>query len=269
MTPTIRIYNDRPYSHRLHWLAQFQAGLKRHGVNLEIQPSAEYQPTDLAVLWSAYDIRIIAAQRRAGADYLIMERGYVRRMEYASLGFNGLNGEADFVNADSPADRWLMLDIEMKPWKMSGDYVLLCGQKPGDASLHGRQPQQEYPQLAIELANIHRRPVYWRPHPEPARPLQVPLEAHTRPLDEALAGAWCVVTLSSNVAVDATLSGTPAITLDTRSMAYTITRHDLMCSLVPWRPDRRQWAYNLAYAQWTAEEIAAGEAWAHLRQKYS
>jgi hypothetical protein len=268
MTPKISIYNDRPWPHRLYWLQQFQLGLKQHGITAEIQSSTEYQPTDLAVLWSAYDTKVMVGQRRAGTDYLIMERGYVRRMEYASLGFNGLNGQADFMNADSPPDRWLKLGVEMKSWKMGGDYILLCGQIPNDSSLHGIQPQQEYIRLAEALIRMHRRPVYWRPHPQRVTRLQVPLETRAGPLDEALSGAWCIVTLSSNVAVDAALDGTPAITLDSRSMAYPVTRHDLMYSLIPWRPDRRQWAYNLAYAQWNADEIASGEAWVHLRKRY-
>lgn len=267
--PTVRIYNDLRLSHRTFWLTQFIAGLQRHGIAAEVQHCHQYQPSDLAVFWGARPVQIMTAQRKAGLDYLIVERGYVRREEYVSLGFNGLNGQADFLNADSPPDRWLKLGVEMKSWKLGGDYILLCGQIPGDASLHGIPVQQEYTRLAIELANMHRRPVYWRPHPLRATRLRVPLEAHTGPLDEALAGAWCIVTLSSNVAVDATLSGTPAITMDARSMAYPITRHDLMYSLIPWRPDRRQWAYNLAYAQWNMDEVASGEAWAHLRQKYA
>lgn len=266
---TIRLYNDRPIDHRVYWLKQFQEGLKRHGVAVEVQPQKNYQPSDLAVFWGGNQTQIMIEQRKVGADYLIMERGYVRRMEYTSLGFNGLNGHADFMNTNSPADRWPKLGVEMNPWKMGGDYILLCGQIPGDSSLHGLQPQQEYTRLALALADMHRRPVYWRPHPLRATRLRVPLTELTGPLDEALSGAWCVVTLSSNVAVDATIAGTPAITLDDRSMAYPITRHDLMYSLIPWRPDRRQWAYDLAYAQWNAEEIASGEAWDHLRQKFS
>lgn len=269
MTPTIRIYNDQPFKHRINWLTRFQEGLKRHGITVAIQKPKDYGTTDLAVIWGSQQTRIITEQRRAGKDYLILESGYIRRGEYASLGYNGLNGQADFLNTDSPPDRWLKLGVEMKPWKMGGDYILLCGQIPGDASLHGQHTQQEFTRLAIELTNMHRRPVHWRPHPLRATRLQVPLETRTGPLDEALAGAWCIVTLSSNIAVEATLSGTPAITMDARSMAYPITRHDLMYSLIPWRPDRRQWAYNLAYAQWNMDEVASGEAWAHLRQKYA
>ena len=28
--------------------------------------------------------------------------------------------------------------------------------------------------------------------------------------------------------------------------------------------DRNQWAYNLAYTQWTREEMEEGKAWSHL-----
>ncbi|WP_158255256.1 hypothetical protein [Rhodoblastus acidophilus] len=33
----------------------------------------------------------------------------------------------------------------------------------------------------------------------------------------------------------------------------------------PWRGDRSQWIANLAYCQWTVDEIGAGHCWRHLR----
>ena len=35
-------------------------------------------------------------------------------------------------------------------------------------------------------------------------------------------------------------------------------------SAEPKYPDRKQWAYDLAYAQWTPEEMAKGSAWRNL-----
>jgi hypothetical protein len=156
----------------------------------------------------------------------------------------------------------------MKPWKTQGDYVLLAGQVPGDASLHGLDPRQEYARLAEQLVTIHRRPVYWRPHPLRPNQISISLPRQDVPLAEALDGAWAVVVISSNLSVDATIAGVPCITLDMRSMAWPVTRHDLLYSLIPWRPSRRQWASDLAYAQWTGEEISQGLAWDHLKRKY-
>jgi hypothetical protein len=48
------------------------------------------------------------------------------------------------------------------------------------------------------------------------------------------------------------------------SMAWPMASHNLR---EPVRtPDRSQWAYNLAYRQWTLEEIASGEFWETVRR---
>ena len=265
----VRLYQNGVFAHHAEWLGAFAEGLARHGIRGDIVSMDAYEPSDLAVLWGHHNTKVIASQRKAGLDHIVMERGYVGdRMTHTSIGFNGVNGAADFLNHGSPPDRWKALGVELKPWKVSGEYILLCGQIPGDASTHGIDLKVEFPRLAIELANMHRRPVYWRPHPLRPTRIQVPIPTLTGSLEDALAGAWCIVTVNSNTAVDATIAGVPAITMDKRSMAWGITRHDIMYSLIPWRPNRCQWAYDIAYAQWTKSEIIEGLAWEHLSRKF-
>jgi hypothetical protein len=52
--------------------------------------------------------------------------------------------------------------------------------------------------------------------------------------------------------------------MDPGSMAWDVTEHDLSRIEFPIKPDRDQWAANLAYTQWTMDEMARGWAWAHL-----
>ena len=52
-----------------------------------------------------------------------------------SIGINGLNGRATFVETPDPDKRFEPHKPLLKPWNPHGDYVLICGQVPGDAAL--------------------------------------------------------------------------------------------------------------------------------------
>jgi hypothetical protein len=57
------------------------------------------------------------------------------------------------------------------------------------------------------------------------------------------------------------------IAIDRGSMAWDMARHEITLKRIT--PNRDQWLYDLAYKQWTLEEIAAGEAWEHLKKRYT
>ena len=77
-----------------------------------------------------------------------------------------------------------------------------------------------------------------------------------------MAGAKCVITYTSNAAVDAVMAGIPAITHHDGSMARAVSSHNIEHAL--FRPDRTEWGSRLAYCQWLPDEIASGEAIAHI-----
>lgn len=86
-------------------------------------------------------------------------------------------------------------------------------------------------------------------------------------LADDLTGAWAVVAFNSNAGVEATLAGIPAFAADPGAMGYSILNHDLSTIESPAMPDRTGWLYDLAYTQWTLDEIAAGMAIEHLWNK--
>jgi hypothetical protein len=202
-----------------------------------------------------------------------MERGYIGdRMQWTSLGFNGLNGRAQFHADGMPGDRWSKyFNGWLKPWKESGNYILLCGQVRGDASvrhidIHRWLKNMEH----LCRATYPEARVRYRPHPiEVQRKSYKTLkgvELSTRSLEEDLAEAAVCITYSSNVGVDAVLAGVPVIAVDPGSMVYHLASHNI--NEPPVRPNRTQWAHNMAYCQWTFDEIANGDAWEHLKRRY-
>lgn len=244
-----------------------RAGLAVHDITAELRRPGFYQPSDLAVVWGHRQHAIMQGQRAAGRRYLVMERGYFGdRFANYSLGYDGLNGRADFCNAGMPGDRWKLHGPGLKPWREpgTGSVVVVMGQVPGDAALacvNYRRWQEE----AVVTARAYGLPVVFRRHPHKAARIDGTqlrgVKFSTVSLAEDLQRAAVVVTLNSNSGVDAAIAGVPVVTSDVGAMARPVSAHRVGEIA---RPPREQWAADLAYAQWTLDEIASGEAWAHI-----
>ena len=70
--------------------------------------------------------------------------------------------------------------------------------------------------------------------------------------------AWAVVNWNSNPGVVAALNGVPVFTGPT-SLAKPIANLDFDMIERPSMPPREQWANDLAYTEWTVDEITNGE----------
>lgn len=200
--------------------------------------------------------RVAKSYEAAGVPVLVVDFGYLKRVnapdEYMQghwqVGLGGLNRIPSFA---CPSDRFdaLGLDIAKAGGNPQGN-VLVCGQVPGDAA-HGmdahslrewlREKMREYPDAI------------YRPHPRGG--IAIPGHANNhQPLADALAAARLVVTYNSNVGHDALLAGVPVVCGP--GAAYG----ELAGEALPSIEERREYFSRVAYGQWTAEEMASGEA---------
>lgn len=269
----IVVYAMMRLDHQVVRAKEFCQGLKKHGyTNVSVQSHDRPIKCDLAVFWGMHHSKQIQQmQKQNKKDYLLMERGYVGdRFYWTSLGYNGLNGHGEFHNQHSPNDRWnkYFPDI-MKPWH-DGEYVLITGQVPGDASV--KHLNVNYQTIANNVRKHTNLPILFRKHPHRlTKNMPTPKGCITSPaktVEEALAGAKVCVTANSNSGVDAIIAGTPVINLFKGSMFWNISEHDYSKINNPPHPDREQWRNNIAYAQWSPEEIKDGTAWEHLKQRF-
>lgn len=257
------------HSKKMSWLTAIEKCFKRHGIAPELSNYSNPVDCDLAVFWSHRPKHIIKKQQETSRDYLVMERGFVGdRKRFTSLGFNGLNGRADFVVDNMPGDRWNTYFGNMKEWH-DGKYYLLTAQCQGDASVE----DINYKAWVTNIANrlLEFGPVVFRPHPiEIERKCDYSIfgtTTSTNPdIEDDLKGAKAAVMFNSNSGVNAIISGTPVIAFDKDSMVYDLSTHNLGELIYP---DREQWAYDLAYKQWTVDEIESGEPWEYLKEKYN
>jgi hypothetical protein len=237
-------------------------GAKKHGVKVEISGGGGSRAKNV-VCWGW---RRGKQLRKRGYNVLVMERGYLGdRFQWTSLGWNGLNGRANFnLPFSVDGQRWKKLfEPTAKPWKDSGDYILIMGQVPGDMSLDGAMINTWYMQAFQTLKERFDCPVYLRPHPV-AITRKLWRKVHGIPekngdLNRALSEAKAVVTYNSNSGTDAVMAGVPVIMQDLGGMAWPVSAQGLEAEIIT--PDRTFWGSRLAWCQWTDEELENGFAW--------
>ncbi len=240
----------------------------------------EYEPCDVAVVFgvgkravpfSQHRANVLAEQKLGRRKCIVLETGYINRGDgetnHYAAGFGGLNGRADFRNQNSQLDRLEKL-FEFERWPsrriQSGDVILLCGQVPWDASVEDSYHEIWIRETWEKLQN-RRRPVMFRPHPKAPQSLFPDLPKYEKPVnwDEI----YAVVTYNSNIAVEAVWNDVHAFADDIGSMALPLAERHLSrmaCMRGHAENQRIQWAANLAYAQWTPDEMRKGLAWEHL-----
>lgn len=236
----------------------------------------EYRPSDIAVVFGVRKSRIqlsyprghvIEEQRRRRLGVIVLETGYIRRGDgidnYYAAGFGALNGRANFRNKGMPKDRFKELGVELKPWR-DGEHVLLCAQVPWDASVDHVDYLPWLQHTADVLVNVSKRPVVFRAHPMAALQAPAGCRSTSGSLEKDLEKAHAVVSFNSNTGVDALLAGVAPFAFDEGSMVWGVCNRTLDKVNEPWKPEREQWARDLAYAQWTPGEMSQGKTWAHL-----
>ena len=234
-------------------MASLEIGLAARGVDvLSDRPEDWGRFGDVSVWWGY-------ASSNCGGRNLLLEAGYVNgssgdytmdRLRFVSASWDQLHGRSVAVPTNCPPDRFAALDLAIVPWRDHGRYTLLLGQHPGDAVAPGLGEWDKVIAACEEIGNVRVRP-----HP---------LVERSRPLAEDLADARVAVTWSSTAAIEAVLHGVPVVALDPGCMAWPVASHSLDAPL--YLGDRRQWAYDLAYRQWTHDELSSGEAWDSIWQ---
>lgn len=233
-------------------------GLARNGV----QVLAPNTPADIGIVWGARAILRVKPRCR---HVLVMERAYLGdRFTWLSLGWDGLNGRAQWCNADVPDDRWTRYWRDQMAPKSDGAGRLIVGQVDGDMATTGANLHAWARTLAQALT---AQGIAWhyRAHPEALKRGQAqPLPVDPRPLDVALAQCDAVHTYNSNVGVLAAMAGKRVTVECSGSMAHAVAGHGWQH--VQPLGDRNAWGARLAYCQWLPDEVETGAFWPTLKR---
>lgn len=259
-------------------LAAFSEGLKALGISHQWRGGAhwrhesDYEPFDTVVLHgirSETNHKIFSTFMMHGATVIVIDLGYIKRACKANregYWYIGTGGLAQIHQVTRPLDRLEQLDVELKVIDYEKNtYGLVLGQVPGDRS-HGGMPAHEllktYESLIKGLRELGLTPIY-RPHPgaDWVTPLNAIIAPHFT-LEKLASRCRVVTTLSSNSGLDCLIEGAPAVSLlqsHWTPLAAPWPAQGLNELQCPSAEERQEYLAQLAYAQWTPDEMKSGQ----------
>mgnify|MGYP006146225839 FL=1 len=221
---------------------------------------------------------------------------------YFRVGLNHYTfDEGIFKNENSPSDRWEQIqkeqDIEIKPWKKKGDYILILTQNPIDTSLNNivKKPGDYENFIRSTIENISKytdEDILIRPHPrftfrfnkDTLKDINVKNKVMFsenlnnfnvtnggEDIYKDLENARVAISYSSNSLTEAICEGVPCISLSKTSHAYPVSFHTLDVLRHKELPefDRTQWLYDCSYTQWKMSELNSGIVHERLLSDYN
>lgn len=281
-------------------LQKFHQGIKSVANNdlVELNVDNRYSPCDVAIMLGSWkprdkDHHIVRNSVVSNARcFVIVETPFLNRQvftpnEYFRIGVNGfLNNSGQFTLSDCSDDRFKQLNISWPGWTNHKDgHILIMMQLPGDASLRGIN-MYEWVKYAVKEIRKHTdKNIVIRSHPlftskegdefrqfvyDMAMAGLTDLKfSHGKDisLQDDLKDCFCTVSYSSGSSIDSILAGIPTIACDPGNFAYNVSSNFLEEINMPVTESTEkimQWLYNLAYSQWTVDEMRDGTAWKHL-----
>lgn len=241
---------------------------------------------DVAVIWSVlWEGRMKANRliwekyKRHNRPVLVLEVGALDRGNLWKVSIDGINGKGYFGPKNNDDSRRKKLGLKIKPWKQ-GNNIILCGQHPSSQQWERMPPMHLWLSETIRIIRKHTdRKIIVRPHPRAKylpvgnfKNVEIKPPCHmigtydSFDFEQTLEDAWAVINWNSNPATIAALNGVP-IFVGPDSIALSVGNTELENIENPVMPDREQWVNDLAYTEWSVEEIAKGEPIARLSEK--
>lgn len=212
------------------------------------------------LIWDAY----------AGKRRILIDKGYTRS-PYYRVSLDNFQPLDYMERVQRPDDRLAKLNIQFQKYKGKGNAILFDGASNKYCLWMGLGDWIEWGESVVAKIRQHTdRPIIYRPRPSHNELVAIKgAELSVGPLADDLARSAVVVSYGGNIGWDAAIAGVPHFAIGD-SIARPISETDWNMLDDPLIPDRRNaWASNVAYCQWTLEELASGEAWGYIKAEIS
>jgi len=280
-------------------LTNFHLGVGTDGHSTLVE-SPDWQPSDLAVLqgWVhansgnsphlMFRKKVIAEQKRIGKHtlaidsnlFLYKDPGNSKRYLRFSLDDVFPNTGNYFTDNVNPA-RWQQikkdLDIDLKPWKTDGKYILICLQRNGGWSMGGLDVMQWCNKTIKKIKEHTDRPIVVRCHPGDKRAQQyirqlkdtsVMISRKPNIIDD-FKNSWATITYNSSPGVASAIEGVPVFVTDSNpkvSQAYDVANTDLSQIEMPKVFDRQDWIEKISMSHYNFNDLRNGTAWKVIKE---
>jgi hypothetical protein len=269
---------------------------------LQYTSADEYEDCDVAVIFGSAKPRekghhlVRSSVFSRSECFVVLETPLLARRtneanQYWRVGINGyLNDNTFWPEVDPGVTRRSLFVDPWAGWKNSLDgHILLALQLPGDASMRGRDVSTWAYDTIQKIRSYSNRPLRIRSHPLTsdrawtvyhsllAKLMVNDLHHNITLSDGALVpwskdfqDAYCTVSFTSGVSVDSVLQGIPVLPTDPGNFTWGFSSH-LFTELDKLQMASagiiEQWLENLAWAQWSGNEMQQGLTWARLLPK--
>lgn len=216
-------------------------------------------------------------------DFLYIDHAYFKRGHnngkksfYRTI-LNDLH--CNFIDENANDSRLKMFNVNYKKWKKDGSLILLC--PPTDAIINFYGNENWLDDIIIQLRKYTDRPfkIKFKKIVEAGKIKNYTKRTSLkrvnnhwankyenyvceRPIQEDYEKAWCLITFSSTIALEAILNGIPVVCGE-ECCAYPVAQ-TLDKIENPEYPDIYKWLCTLANHQFSREEMANGYAWKFL-----
>lgn len=196
---------------------------------------------------------------------------------YLRYSFDGVFPTTGFYfDKDIDPSRWQKISksigISLKPYRTSGNHILICLQRHGGWSMKGLSVIDWLNQtIATIRQHSPHRPVIVRAHPGDRKIASILRVNHknvtvskNRSLTDDLKGAWATVVYNSSPSVASLIEGVPTFLTDPSpevSQSFGIANTDLSKLENPLLIERQEWIERLSMCHWNFDELRSGEAW--------
>lgn len=265
--------------------------------------SQTYEPCDVAaIIGNAFDANpaktrlphykvrkmVMDTQRQLGKYWLSIDsnvfiyRNPANPHRYLRYSFNGVfPATGIYCNEEPGEENWRNIrrdyDMDLQPWRQSGDHILICLQRPRGWSMRGQDLMSWLDTTFARIRQHSDRPIRLRWHPGdwknyPAgvdfSGLGVTMSPQHRHITEDLKNCWAMVCHNSTPSSVAVIQGIPAFITDDPGycQAGDVANTDFSRLESPLMPDRSQWIKKLAQCHWSFADLQSGRCWAHMRQ---
>ena len=230
-----------------------------------------YRDYDIACI---FGVKGFSNKVVAEGKCIYIDKGYLGRGQYYRVSYNAFHPSHYMCDKELSWDRWLEQGISLYPKVERDGAIIYAGSSQKYCDFHGLGDATEYAKEVIRHIRGYdhdRREIIYRP--KPSWKAAVSIEGttysdNTEKLSDLLRNKLSLlVTHGSNAAIESLIMGVPAIVLDKKnpiSQYCSGTVRELNNPAFPARADFEEFLAQLAYQQWTIDEMANGAMWNYL-----
>lgn len=284
--------------HKREILQMFVRGAVRQGASCLEQPLPQLIPARVAFIqgWIHESSpntshlllrrRVAEFQKKSNNHTLIVDSNLFNYIDantnktYSRFSFDGVFPTTGNYFWDKPdPTRWMSisknLGISLKPWRRTGNHILICTQRNGGWSMKNLDVPT-WLNTTIDTIRQHTdRPIIVRPHPGDKNSVNYLNYKDSRYtisrnkfIVQDFVNAHAIITYNSSPGVAAAIEGIPCFITDpspTYSQAFAVGNVDIKKIENPDKPERQDWIERLSMCHWNRDEISNGDCWKHIR----